>query len=168
MNLQIRLSNITWYQHTVPLWKKQNIEKILILCHHISYSQATYGVSNVSTLKRTDHVTMGVHSIQPIAIPDFQQPRVSAALIYLHSLSYVDSRHMDHFTHEFSIIIQIKCKFLFVSIQLLIKWLLQNFAHAMTAMLSWHVSNFVAKLWPGMERQLLEFTIKIDVQSTSC
>ena len=35
-------------------------------------------------------------------------------------------------------------KFHFPLIHILIKWLLQNFVHAMTAMLSWHVQKFVA------------------------
>ena len=46
------------------------------------------------------------------------------------------------FTNNFSIIIQIPSKFHAA----LVKWSLWNFAHDMTAVLSWHVQNFIA-IW---------------------
>ena len=49
-----------------------------------------------------------------------------------------------HGTHHSWCTIQISCKFHFTLIYKVIMWLLQNFAHAMTAQLSWHVQNFVA------------------------
>ena len=58
---------------------------------------------------------------------------------------------MCHYTTHF---LQVRFNSKFISlIQILIKWLLQNFAHAMTAVLSWHVQNFVAIWQPGMKLQ---------------
>ena len=58
-----------------------------------------------------------------------------------------------HFTNSISITIHIRYKIQFAIIQILIKWLLQNFAHGMTAMLSCHVQTFVAICCPGTELQ---------------
>ena len=51
----------------------------------------------------------------------------------------------------------------FALIQILIKRLLQNFARAMTAVLSWPVQNLVVIRWPGMELQLNEMPIKFEL-----
>ena len=48
----------------------------------------------------------------------------------------------------------------FALIQMLIKWSQQNFAHATTAQLSWHMQKFVVMEWPGMS--LLQHEISID------
>ena len=59
-----------------------------------------------------------------------------------------------HFTNCFSIAIQIRWKFrCTLIISILIQWLQQNFAHGTTAVLSWHVQNFVAIWWPVTELQ---------------
>ena len=57
---------------------------------------------------------------------------------------YVEHGSGAHFTNDFSIIIKIWWKFHSALIQVEVKWLLQNFAHATTAVLSWHVQHFVA------------------------
>ena len=49
-----------------------------------------------------------------------------------------------HFTNNFSILIQIRWKIHSAPIQVVIKWLLRNFAHGTAAVLSWHAQNFVA------------------------
>ena len=49
-----------------------------------------------------------------------------------------------HFNNKFSIVIQIQWKFYPAAIQVVGKWLLWNFAHGTTAVLLWHVQNFVA------------------------
>ena len=51
-----------------------------------------------------------------------------------------------HFSDDTWIIRQIRCKFDLALIQIVKNWLLQNFAHATTAMLSWHVQNFLSNL----------------------
>ena len=56
-----------------------------------------------------------------------------------------------HFTNYFSVIIQNPLKFHSAIIQVLMKWLLWNFAHDTTAKLLWHVQNFVAMWYPMME-----------------
>ena len=48
------------------------------------------------------------------------------------------------FTNSFSIAIQIRWKFRFTLISILIQWSLQNFVHDTTAVLSWHVQKCVA------------------------
>ena len=48
-----------------------------------------------------------------------------------------------HFRKDISIVIQIQWKFHFALIQVVRKWMLWNFAHDMTALLTWHVQNFV-------------------------
>ena len=53
-----------------------------------------------------------------------------------------------------------KIKFCFIHI--LGIWLPQNFAHAMTAVLSWHVQNFVAICWPEMELSQTVISIRFD------
>ena len=45
---------------------------------------------------------------------------------------------------KFSLVIQIWWRICFALIQIVSNWSLQNFAHATTAVLSWHVQKFVA------------------------
>ena len=47
-------------------------------------------------------------------------------------------------TNGFSIAIQIRWKFRYTLISILIQWSLQYFVHGTTAVLSWHVQKFVA------------------------
>ena len=47
--------------------------------------------------------------------------------------------------------IHIRWKFHSAPIQVVVKWSLWNFAHGMTAVLSWHVHNFVEIWYPAME-----------------
>ena len=54
---------------------------------------------------------------------------------------------MAHPTNAFSSTFQILPKFHFAFILIISGWLLQNFAHGTTAMLSCHVQNFVAISW---------------------
>ena len=42
-------------------------------------------------------------------------------------------------------------KFSFALIQIPIQWLLQNFSHGTTAVMSWHVQNYIAILFPVIE-----------------
>ena len=53
----------------------------------------------------------------------------------------------------FFIKIQITGEDCFAVSQMLIRWLLPNFAYGMTAVLSWHVQKFVAMCLPGMDSQ---------------
>ena len=71
-----------------------------------------------------------------------------------------------HFFNGFSIAIQIRWKFHFSLTPILITWSLQNFEHAMTAQLSWHVQNIVAIWWPLMELQKnVEFELRWNTRS---
>ena len=56
-----------------------------------------------------------------------------------------------HATHDFSSRIKIWWKICFDPNWILIQWSLQHFAHAMTALLSWHVQKFVVILLPEFE-----------------
>ena len=51
-----------------------------------------------------------------------------------------------HFIYDFSIVIKMGWKFHTALIQVVVKWSLRYFAHGTTALLSWHVQNFVA-IW---------------------
>ena len=64
---------------------------------------------------------------------------------YLHQ---TDLKGRDHLINEFSITIQTIFQFRFTLMEILIQWSLQNFAHATTAQLSWHVQKFVVIGWP--------------------
>ena len=72
-------------------------------------------------------------------------------LIFLHQVGYVKSMsimrisHVGPF-HYFSIATQIQLKLCFVAIQICTILSLQMFAHATTALLSWHVQKFVVIL----------------------
>ena len=57
------------------------------------------------------------------------------------------------FTHGFSIAIEIRWKFRFTLLSILIQWSQQNFVHGTTAVLSWHVKKFVSIWWPATELQ---------------
>ena len=61
-----------------------------------------------------------------------------------------------------SVIIQIWWKSHFVFTKILMGWSLQNFAHAMTAVLSWHVQKFVVIWWSEMELQQDDVSIEFD------
>ena len=56
-----------------------------------------------------------------------------------------------HFTNDFSIVIQIQGKIHSSLIQVLVKWLLLNFAHGTTAVLLWHVQNLVVMSYLTVE-----------------
>ena len=73
--------------------------------------------------------------------PAYNFPRVSKPVL----------KPGTHFTNNFSIIIKIWWIFHSALIQILIKWSLWNFAHGMTAVLSWHVQNFVAIQYPTLK-----------------
>ena len=49
-----------------------------------------------------------------------------------------------HFINYFTVVIQILWKFHSAAIKIVMKWSLWNFSLGMTAVLSWHVKNFVA------------------------
>ena len=63
---------------------------------------------------------------------------------------------------RFFITIQIQRKFPLALIQILIKWSPQNFAHAMTAVLSWHVQKFVVIWWSEIVHQWHQFFSKFE------
>ena len=44
-----------------------------------------------------------------------------------------------------------------------VRWL-QNFAHAMTAQLSWHVQNLVAATWSNIDWEQNDISIKFELQ----
>ena len=67
--------------------------------------------------------------------------------------TYIHTATVDHFTNDFSIQIQIQLKFLLALIVIMMNLSLQILAHAMTAVLSWHVLKFVAILQAGMKLQ---------------
>ena len=69
------------------------------------------------------------------------------------------------FTNGFSIAIQIRWKFRFTLISILIQWSLQNFVHGTTAVLSWHVQKFVAIWWPATELQQGEVSIEFELRA---
>ena len=69
------------------------------------------------------------------------------------------------FTNGFSIAIQIRWKFRFTLISILIQWSLQNFVHGTTAVLSWHVQKFVAIWWPATELQQGEISIEFELRA---
>ena len=58
-----------------------------------------------------------------------------------------------HFTDVFSIAIQIRRKCCFALNTILTRWSPQNFAHDMTAVLSWHVQNLLQS-----DGQLLDYS----------
>ena len=68
---------------------------------------------------------------------------------------------VSHFTNTFSTVVQIWWKFHFAFIHFVIKWLQQHFAHDMTAVLSWHVQNFVVIIEPQLKFQQNKFTIEL-------
>ena len=71
----------------------------------------------------------------------------------------------DHFTYNFSITIQMWWKFHCTLMHILTKWSLQNFAHGTTAVLWWHVHNFVAIWWSGdMVIELLLGEVSIEFE----
>ena len=75
-----------------------------------------------------------------------------------HVFIYTGSR----FSNGFSIAIQIRWKFCFTLISILIQWSLQNFVYGTTAVLSWHVQKFVAVWSPTTELQLGEVSIEFE------
>ena len=69
------------------------------------------------------------------------------------------------FTNGFSIAIQIRLKFCITLMSILIRWSLQNSVHGTTAVLSWHVQNFVAIWWPATELQQDEVFIEFELRA---
>ena len=45
------------------------------------------------------------------------------------------------------------------------KWLLQNFVHGTTALLSWHVQKTVAIWWPAAELQPGKFPMEFELRA---
>ena len=72
------------------------------------------------------------------------------------------------FTNSFSIIIQIWWKFCFTLTLILIQWLLNNFVHGTTAVLSWHVQKNFAIWWTPMELQQGEIFHRIWIAGKTC
>ena len=66
-----------------------------------------------------------------------------------------------HFANDFSVAIQIHFAFFLTSL----KWLLQNFVHATTAVLSWHVQTFVEMWWTVIELQQYEFFMEFSLRA---
>ena len=77
-------------------------------------------------------------------------------------------RHGTHFTNNFSIVIHIWWKFHFALIQAVAHWLLLNFAHGMTAVLSWQMQNFVGIWYPTMELHSTQFSIIFELWWKNC
>ena len=69
------------------------------------------------------------------------------------------------FTNIFSIAIQIRWKFHFTLISILIQWSLQNFVHGTTAVLSWPVQKFGAIWWPATELPQGEVSIEFELRA---
>ena len=69
------------------------------------------------------------------------------------------------FTNVFSIAIQIRWKLRFALISIPIQWSLQNFVHGMTAVLSWHVQQFVVIWWPVTELQQGEVSSEFELRA---
>ena len=69
------------------------------------------------------------------------------------------------FNNGFSIAIQTRLKFRFTLTSILIQWLLHNFVHGTTAVLSWHVQNFVAIWWPATELWQGEVSIEFELRA---
>ena len=65
----------------------------------------------------------------------------------------------------FSIAIQIRWKFRFSVISILIQWSLQNFVHGTTAVLSWHVQKFVVIWWPATKLQHSEISVEFELRA---
>ena len=73
-------------------------------------------------------------------------------MVYVPSTAPCNAQTGTHLTHDFPCKINISLLFLFALTQFITVWSIQNFAHAMTAVLSWHVLlKFVVTLWPGIE-----------------
>ena len=69
------------------------------------------------------------------------------------------------FTNGFSIAIQIRWKFRFTLISILIQWSLQNFVHGTTAVPSGHVQKSVAIWRPARELQQGEVSIEFELRA---
>ena len=67
------------------------------------------------------------------------------------------------FFNDFSTKIQIHRKFQFVLIQSLLNWLLQNFVHEMTALLSWQMFKSVAISWSATESMPINYELTLHV-----
>ena len=65
-----------------------------------------------------------------------------------------------HFTNNFSIVIQIRLKIHYAPIEFVDKWSLLKFAHGTTAVLSWHVQNFLAIWYPTKELNWNQLSIR--------
>ena len=69
------------------------------------------------------------------------------------------------FTNGFPIAIQIRWKFHFTLISIIIHWSLHDFVHGTTAVLSWHVQKFVAIGWQAMELQRGDDSIEFELRA---
>ena len=59
-------------------------------------------------------------------------------------------------------------KFHSALIQVVVRWSLWNSVHDMTALLSWHVQNFVATWYPTMELHWRQFSIEFQLLWKNC
>ena len=73
-----------------------------------------------------------------------------------------------HFTNNFSTVIQIWWKFHSALTQIVVKWLLWNFAHGKTAVLLWRVRNSVAIWHPTMDLHYNQFSIQYELPWGIC
>ena len=79
----------------------------------------------------------------------------------------MQSRSGPPFTNDFSIAIQIWWKFHFAITLIFTRRSVQNFAHVMTAVLSWHVQNLVAIWWPVSEIQQGKVSFEFELRATN-
>ena len=71
------------------------------------------------------------------------------------------------FLTVFPLQFKFRWKFHFTLISILIQWLLQNFVHGTTAVLSWHVQKFVAIWWPATELQEDKVSIEFELLAST-
>ena len=87
--------------------------------------------------------------------------RLPEALLHVDRGKTARSPFHWQFSHHNSNVMEIL--FIFALIQILMKWSLHNFVYDTTAVLSWHVQNFVAIGSPTIELQLNEFPVEFQL-----
>ena len=86
-------------------------------------------------------------------------------LMHLHGaiIGYITAEPAaTHLTHHIPLLIEIPQNRQFASLHIISMWSLQNFAHVTTAMLSWHVQNFVVIWSTIIKLQQNIFTIQLE------